>query len=290
MSAKRYSGVFKAPALPPRKRQRTDIRRPVAASYPDNSFKGLPLELREEIYRHIFNDLVAEPSHAYSITPENDSFQAYTTLRLVDRATAAEAKRVFEKEGYLDRIVLYFDEVPSLHDAYFRLVQSFIFPHVQFQLRARNDENLTDEAVREDIEEFIGYQPGFEEDWLDWPGFYGERPSAPQDDHPERSSFRFKQHSACDSGEECIPYQEIVFPPLQNHLKICSYRWTVRSANTRPAWRHVDIGIMTMRGKLKDIIWKGYPVRIARKNAFVLPGHGNASSCRRQMRFISPTL
>ncbi|KXT00307.1 hypothetical protein AC578_6486 [Pseudocercospora eumusae] len=184
MAVKGCCVVFKIPHLPPRKRQRTDGQRPVAVNYAQNCFKGLPLELREEIYRSIFNDLVAEPFHAYRVHPDNSRFQTYTSLRLLDRATAAEAKRVFEKSS---------------------------------SRMYGNDENLANEAVREDSEEFIGHQAGFEEDWL------------------------------------------------QNHLNIRSYRWTVRSENTRPPWRHVDNGIVTMYGKLKDICWEGYSVRTARR-------------------------
>jgi hypothetical protein len=188
----------------------------------------LPLELREQIYGYVFDDLVVEPRHPYSDFPLNSRFEDYLALLLVDKATSDEAKTVFRK-GYEDKIVFYFEDACSLYDLHRRWEESASFSfETRFVLRTRTDLDPSfelDDGIQWMNEVFFyNSAHGTEESDLgnvslnglsqhgdEILDLYGQIPG------PE-FQITHSDHTQCCQKERCIPYKHVRFPPLKGSL------------------------------------------------------------------------
>ena len=90
-------------------------------------FLHLPGELRNQIYKPIFEELVACPDHiAWDPLPSRSRFMIYLSLLLTSHQVKADAESMFS-EAYAQRSIFYFRNVPSLYDFQ---QQAAHFPHL----------------------------------------------------------------------------------------------------------------------------------------------------------------
>lgn len=223
---------------------------------PRNSIKCLPLELREEIYRCVLDDLTQEPLHPHSVWPEFGRFQDYLSLLLTDRATSTEVGKVFDREGYWDNVVMYADDTCEIYDFLRALPDCDFTSRIRFKLRAHADweHEVGFDAVRDDSETFMCNQPGLKDEWIEQPGFYSTAPVwSRQSWQPERHGFRSirSDHSKC-SQAECVTHTEMRFPALEGSLRLQSYIWRKQDDDCRvPCSRKLQKGaIMVLSGLL----------------------------------------
>ncbi|SMR58191.1 unnamed protein product [Zymoseptoria tritici ST99CH_1E4] len=247
-----------------------------------NDFSRLPLELREQIFAHLFDDLTAEPRHPYGDLPLNSRFRTYAALRLTDRATNTEAERVFRKQ-YAQRIVFYFEDACTLYDCK-RRAERIPFPGAgQFVLRTR-----TDNDPRRDLDDWIR--------WMNrvlinsnWSGNYADaRTTAYPDLHgdivcgvggdplPESFQVTKGDHAGCDGTEPCIPYQ-LLHPPAHEgtfdhvtaiwRMQVLS-KWSARQQ--RMISKSETVTIEMFSGRLCDLSFKGFSICAAKRR---LIGH-----------------
>lgn len=234
-----------------------------------NSIKCLPLELRKEIYRCLLDDLTQEPAHPHSEWPDFSRFQDYLSLLLTDRTTSAEVEEVFEKEGYSSNVVFYADNTCEIYDFARELADHPFFLSIHFRLRSRCDQdfNVGDDMVRNENEMFIENQPGFQEDWIDHPGFYRTTPYYSPKWRASNHGFKkiFSGHSTCSSAK-CDSYTELLYPALADSIRLKAYVWKKRKDDCKaPCARKVKVmGIMELSGFIADICFRSYLIERAR--------------------------
>lgn len=242
---------------------------------PRNSFRGLPLELREAVYASVFDDLVSEPQHPYSEYCLNSRFETYLSLLLVDKATSEEAQSVFINSGYAKRVTFYFEDAVSLFDLQRRAQSTPFLQHVDFVLRSRTDLDPLielDDGIQWMNETLIGSNHNtFEDGWSLVP-LIEDGVLYDENENPLSEDYRLKEsdHSHCRGQEACQNYQQIIFPPMLKSLRLSTAVWKMQVASKwnvrrqKRVKRFEEVSIAILRGKVRDVSFDDFPVRNAK--------------------------
>lgn len=247
---------------------------------PLNSFRGLPLELRELIYCSILDDLTAEPQHPYSDLPLGSRFSTYIALNLVSRATSQEVQRLFSKQ-YAGKVVFYFEDAWSLTELMRDAETKPSLHEVRFVLRTRTDlapaphedalgymnEGFIiamDHAVNDARKKKCGITNCILPSMINYSSEYGldffySSPASPTNNYEQPVAG---DHSLCGTKEQCIPYKSIRIPEMVDSLSADLAFWQVPEGI-----RMKQVGILLFRGKVSDIfIEHAYRCGVIRTN------------------------
>lgn len=145
------------------------------------TFLDLPLELREQIYEDVLEDVVKPIEHLYDELPEHAKFEPYLTLRLLNQQVSREVKGVWKKR-FEHRLVFYFDNPPALFDLWTEVKHHPRLRNAHFFLRAENfdaDEGKQepgDSLLTDTTELLMEFQLGWKEEWVECPGYFKHSP------------------------------------------------------------------------------------------------------------------
>ncbi|KAF7190412.1 hypothetical protein HII31_08126 [Pseudocercospora fuligena] len=233
------------------------------------TFLGLPLELREEIYRFVYGNLPGPPFHPYDDFPPNFDFEQSLALPLLNRQTRLEVQALLSRE--YPPITLYFDDVPTLYDWREELIRQRCHKDARFLLRSRTDarsHHPRGNMVKADIEEVIEDQPGFEDVWSGSFGYYSweqqELDLYMANKHSRIGAPKQGEHRHCRAKkQDCIPYLEARYPSLSNSLRLKGFAW--QHAEIHEELGHQDYaGGLILEGKLCDLKLDGYNIHRGR--------------------------
>lgn len=231
----------------------------------------LPLELRNEIYCFICEDLFSIAVHPYDPLPEHSRYRDYVSLLLCNRQVSAQCQKLFVKY-YAHHMVLYFAAAPDLVNFSAALAEDDpLLMQARFVLRASNVyEDNPAYAHKAHTEQFITSQPGFNADWLDAPGLYVTRIQLWQigdqnqgfhgDWEPSRHGFERSEgsHEGCSAVQrakgECRPYVKLVYPRLGNGCTLTTYTWGLQRLQSPTLfYGRVWPACMELEGRIRDV-------------------------------------
>lgn len=230
---------------------------------------GLPLELREEIYRFVYGSLPDPPVHPYDDFPPNYGFEQSLALPLLNRQTRLEVQTLLNREYH--PLTFYFDDVPTLYDWREELMRQRCHKDALFLLRSRTDarsRHPRGNMVKADIEEVIEDQPGFEDIWSGSFGYYSweqqELDLYMANKHSRIEAPKQGEHKYCRAeGRDCIPYLEAAYPALHKSLRLKGFAW--EHDDLHEELGHQDYaGGLILEGKLCDLKLDGYNIHRGR--------------------------
>ncbi|KXT12681.1 hypothetical protein AC579_3270 [Pseudocercospora musae] len=233
------------------------------------TFLGLPLELREEIYRFVCGNLPDPPVHPYDDFPPNFDFDQSLALPLLNRQTRLEVQTLLRRE--YPPITFYFDDVPTLYDWREELIRRRCHKDARFLLRSRTDvrsRHPRGNMIKADIEEVIEDQPGFEDVWSGSFGYYSWGRQE-LDLYTANKHFRIEapkrgEHNHGSSkGRDCIPYLEATYPALHKSLRLKGFAWEHDELHEELGPQDYAGGLI-LEGKLCDLRLDAYNIHRGR--------------------------
>lgn len=251
------------------KRQRT-------SSESSPTLLSIPQELRDMIYGYILDDIVRPPVHVWD---ELSKPKMFLSLMLVNRQFNAEVSELFQKL-YADQFTLYFDDLLHIYHISKNMASYPALNNPRFWIRsiAENIEDELQGARPDGVLMLIDRQPGWKDEWTDYPGCYqteGDHLTGAvwgRDWIPEDHGFTLETilHDDCDN--QCILFKKLQFPLDENGLRVVSYGWS---------WEDVpidddedfpyssdqefgDSGAMTLEGRFDDLTYEGVPIESVR--------------------------
>ncbi|KAK4504292.1 hypothetical protein PRZ48_005208 [Zasmidium cellare] len=240
------------------------------------TFLDLPLELREQIYHNALEDVVQTINHPYDVLPTHDRFEAYLTLRLLNRQISAEVKSIWKK-SYESRLVFYFDNPPELWDLWQEVEWHPRLRNAKFFLRSEDfdaeyGKDMPWNLISEDSEMLMEGQRGWNCDWVEVPGLWEHKPLVYYDGWnqerwvPEYHGFKEIRgtHDTCD-GDFCKSYKKRIFPPLSGSIRLSTILWKELLPHGEDGEKVQEVGSLVMEGRAR--------LQVYRREVDWLPAH-----------------
>ena len=212
-------------------------------------FFDLPAELRDMVYYHFLDDVVAPQSLLpWQLVPVQSNLQAYRALLLCSRQVEDELQSIFDNE-YAHRLILYTDDVGELQTMQRRCKQSTTLKDMRFNIRMKREGVKKDATKTQYLDRLIERQPGFDPWWTDEVGFYRAQPTGDGDWIPEQHGFRghhYKKSASEWQEHRYLAFRRLQYPILENDCQITAYSWLSPKGRLG--------GTMELEGRLRDLV------------------------------------
>lgn len=188
----------------------------------------LPAELRDAIWTLALTPLCERARHPFDNheRPRHHRFKIYSSLRLANRQISSEVEAVF-KSHIAPNILFYCMNTLELYALQKNTQSHPYFRDARFHIRTPGldppcvaflDEDDVEDLTSEAIEYFMKYQPGFEYNWCNAPGFYRrhylrgcgvehDAPCMSTPDDEQMAGFVIRtglsREPCCEGGERC---------------------------------------------------------------------------------------
>ena len=225
----------------------------------NTTFLDLPLELRNEVYHYVLEDLVQPPEHPLGPCPSNGCLSPY--LRC-NRQVSSEIGSLFTKE-YLHRFFFYFDNVSELYDCQAKVEERPTLGDMRFRLTGRKDIEIRyrkDDLIRRCIADVIRSQPGFPDKWRFPLISYDPNQAFP---YPSSPAEGFISRRSTRETRTFMYLMEVFCPDGANSLCVKAYAWDKHAFSATfqlTGSRHYAVECVVLEGKLCDLQLDDYDI------------------------------